>query len=501
MDNISKPICLVLLIAILLLASAIRFYRIGAEDLWLDEIYSLNRASVPFNQVTVGWDNYRVITHYAYDHLALRAWMLGGSSPAYLRTFSALCSILSVLLLFWISRLFFNREISLVSSLLLGLSSYHLYYSQEARAYALQVLCLLGMVYCLEKAFRTERNRWYGGHILLAIFAIYLQAFSIFCWAGILGWIIIRKYGLKENLSLSSILSSQGMIALAIIPYFIYLALPGGKAYLDWIPSPQPGILLATYNYYLAGKAWLIVPQLIRWGLILLSIGLLLMALPWWHKKGNEESTNSKELNGLGLGWCLFIIPVVLFYLTSFYKPIFIPDRYLIISLPFFYLLLAAGWGNISKPAVRYSVLVILIIGLCFTLNAHWHGHYKISWSKVMQKVEDTSQKETPIFIAPGYWETAMAHYQISPQLIIPVDSAQEFTDKSKKWRKARKEFLLVTVSDVMNNPDNSLAAAIPPSYSLATVHQETAPSQVCVLKATPAGSDKQGNKKATARN
>lgn len=486
MEKVSKPIGLGLLVAILAIASILRFYGIGAEDLWLDEIYSLNRASVPLNQVSIGLDDYRVITHYAFDHLVLRAWMLGGHSPVYLRTFSALCGILSVLLLYWVARLYFNRETSLVASLFLGLSSYHLYYSQEARAYSLQVLCLLGMVYCLEKALRTDRNRWIAGHIFLAIFAVYLQAFSLFCWMGTILWLGVRKYRMQDSFSPSTFFSSQGMIALAIIPYFIYLLLPGGKTYLDWIPGPQPQVLLSTYHYFLLGKAWMLLSSSLKWGLLLISIYLLYLSLPRVSASSAGENQLINQQKGLWLGWILFLVPIFLFYLASYYKPVFIPDRYVIISLPFFYLLLAAGWDKISRPLIRYGILGLLLIGLTFTLKAHWQGHYKIAWSRVMHHIEHASPPKVPVFISPGYWETAMVHYQSGESIIIPIDSAKEFKEKSREWRKGKKSFVLVTVSDVINQPDNSLVNQMDSSYSLVTLHQETTPSQVCVIQAIP---------------
>ena len=120
-------------------AFLLRLHRIGAAELCLDEAFS-------FQDVTAsGWvDALRFKDVPPLYPLLLRGWMaLAGDSEAGLRLLSAVLGTLFVGVTIWAGREIFEPRVGLWSGLWAAVSPMHVYYSQEARPYALLTALLV----------------------------------------------------------------------------------------------------------------------------------------------------------------------------------------------------------------------------------------------------------------------------------------------------------------------------------------------------------------------
>lgn len=133
-----------LAIVIILLASAVRFHRLGAQSLWYDEgvAYAHSLRTLP-ELIPLLQNNVHVPAYFT-----LLGWWqdLTGSSEFALRLLSALFSILSVAWTYALGARLFHSIAGFAAAALVALNSFSIYYAQEARMYAmLSAIAAAGM--------------------------------------------------------------------------------------------------------------------------------------------------------------------------------------------------------------------------------------------------------------------------------------------------------------------------------------------------------------------
>lgn len=124
-----------LAIVIILLASASRFHRLGAQSLWYDEgvAYAHSLRTLP-ELIPLLQNNVHVPAYFT-----LLGWWqdLTGSSEFALRLLSALFSVLGVAWTYALGARLFHPIAGLAAAALVALNSFSIYYAQEARMYAM----------------------------------------------------------------------------------------------------------------------------------------------------------------------------------------------------------------------------------------------------------------------------------------------------------------------------------------------------------------------------
>lgn len=121
-------------LAILLLATGLRFHQIDQQSLWNDEGNSLRLAERAIPDL-IGAA--RLDIHPPGYYLALKAWItVTGESEFALRSLSALFSVLAVACVYALGKKLFAQGAGTVAALLVALNTFNIYYGQEARMYA-----------------------------------------------------------------------------------------------------------------------------------------------------------------------------------------------------------------------------------------------------------------------------------------------------------------------------------------------------------------------------
>ncbi|MCC7358779.1 MAG: glycosyltransferase family 39 protein [Anaerolineales bacterium] len=130
-----RPLYLLAVLITLALATWLRFFRLDAQSYWNDEGNSLRLAErAPAEIVAAAAADIHPPGYY----LALSGWRaLTGPSEFALRGFSALVGVALVALVYRLGQQYFDRATGLGAALLAALHPFLIYYSQEARMYAL----------------------------------------------------------------------------------------------------------------------------------------------------------------------------------------------------------------------------------------------------------------------------------------------------------------------------------------------------------------------------
>jgi hypothetical protein len=149
------------LAALILLAAALRLFRLGHQSLWIDEMLTLIVATPK-----PGYPIWQLLRHNIHGPLHTFVVFLFRSvstADAWLRLPSALAGMASVVLLYlWIRRRFGER-VATWSALLFAVNPLHVFYSQELRNYAFLVFFVLAACVQLDRlGDRWSKARAFG---------------------------------------------------------------------------------------------------------------------------------------------------------------------------------------------------------------------------------------------------------------------------------------------------------------------------------------------------
>src|SRR5581483_3634629 len=218
---VSKSISrsLVLILALMLVAFALRVFELDKQSFWYDEAFSVYLSR--FDLATITARTAADIQPPLYYYL-LNLWMLlAGDSEFAVRFVSLFFGVLTIPLMYVTARRLFNTTTGLFAALIATLSALYLWYSQEARMYTLITFLGLLSSYALLRALSTNPSRkWWITFALANIAAVYTHyfAFTIIAFQLIYAlWVILRdkRYALRNTL-------------LSFLAIFV--------AFLPWVP-------------------------------------------------------------------------------------------------------------------------------------------------------------------------------------------------------------------------------------------------------------------------
>jgi uncharacterized membrane protein len=338
------------LLAILLLAVATRTHALDGQSIWSDEGLSIYRAgqSIPgilSNTITLDGLESRDTNPPLY-FLLLGLWQrAAGESIFALRYVSVLAAVMSVALLYQLGRRVFGRLTGIVAAFLLALSPFHIWMSQEIRNYTLLLLFNLLSVYGLlryaDSQGRPGSWRWVLLWGAAGVAGIYVHFFGALVLAfGGLGllwlWLArLRQEGRwRPSRRLVVVLLLAGLIGLPIL--WTGFARFRVEQQIDFVFVPLQHLASHALSAYSTGLIQTFVQPLWRVlpAILLAFIGGLAGVISL-RRRGRPE------LMWLILGYLL--VPFLLLFTLSMISPIYNGPRHLLMGLPPFLVLVAAG--------------------------------------------------------------------------------------------------------------------------------------------------------------
>lgn len=259
------------LAAILVLAGALRFYGLAIQSLWSDELSTWEGSA---HRIPPSLHEVNPPLYFLMMDGVIR---LAGDSETVLRFPSAVAGTLAVLVMFLVGRRLFSDMEGLVSAGLLAVLWPAVFYSQEARPYAMLLLGALASTWLwLDLVARLRgaperrgRIAWVGAaYAATAAATAYLHYFGLYFvmlqGAAAVGWLVF-----KRARALLWLVPVYGLIALTFS-----LWLPSMKTHLGiksfWIPQPggnhvwqfclwQAGYSKIAVAVFFVSAAWVIL--------------------------------------------------------------------------------------------------------------------------------------------------------------------------------------------------------------------------------------------------
>jgi len=212
---------LVALTAIVALASGLRFYALAQESLWFDEAFSVSVAQ--WNPQHVIFDLTRLglrTTDRNLFHLLLHYALGVSKTEVGVRFISALSGVLSVLAIYALGRRLLGLRVALLAALLLAISPLHVWYSREARGYALLTLLGLLAAYFVVRALADNSVSSWLGYVVTSAGAAYTHSFGLLLVAAlnvfIIAWLACRQW---PRAALRRWLPADGLLLSFLLPF------------------------------------------------------------------------------------------------------------------------------------------------------------------------------------------------------------------------------------------------------------------------------------------
>lgn len=299
----------------------------------------------------------------------LKIWVgVTGVSLPSLRIYSLIFALLALYLLYRCGVELFSRREGLWAALLLALSNFHLYYATEARMYSMLEAGGLILTLSFFRTFVGSGGRTW--HFVLAVALLSLTHY--FAWFFIFGqglyfFLYARR---KMGAAASWWTWAKGVLPFGILSLVLLLIVhrfyPQAWENLETLQDLGARSLSGAIYLFGAFHGMLPFPDTMRYGFLPWSLPFL--ALGWkWRRELAAALHLQRSTVAIGdllvtpSGYLLFMlaIPIVGLTLVSLVLfPLFLP-RYLIYSLPMYYLLVSRC-AVLATSSTRGQLLLLL---------------------------------------------------------------------------------------------------------------------------------------------
>lgn len=355
--------------AIMLMALFLRLNHLNKFDLWFDELatevfsaQNLNRwtdlAGTEMVSLAADWVKRDPHSPVYYAFIFLSSMITGDGTG--LRLLSVMFSMLALGVFYKISRLFFDDRTSLTALAIMALSPFHLWYAQEARAYAMATFFLLAAFYAFMRGVMTGSTKYWASFVVAGVFSI-LSIYNSAVFLALTGGMFFikdyRPYFRKWLLSLA------GICAVCLFAGGIFLPQADFVKNDFWIRSPSPRTLLYTWHFFTLGYSATPAQYNIA---IAPFLGLCAYGIYLYFR------TDKRKVAMLFL---LFTLPLAAtFIFSKVFFPVYL-YRQVIVYSPVYYLFIARGIQGIRPLAARIAAAVFVAAMMLMSIANYYEGY------------------------------------------------------------------------------------------------------------------------------
>ena len=423
--SLSKPwMQYIWLFLIMLLAAGFRFYKLEEWSLWIDEIYTINHATAHFSSGSLILQNIPPARNWFPVSIILTAQMLNawGVNEWSARLTSSIVGILTIPLLYFPTKKMFGSGVALISVLLLAITPWHIFWSQNARFYTSLMLFYSLALFAFYFGIEEDKPKY----LLLFFVFVYLAASerltAIFIFPVVILYLAalwILRFEKPKGLNLRNLaIISLPLVLGIIIELYFRLVQGESRFFADFSWFTQ---------YQIDDPLRLLV-------FIGNNIGIPLMVMAVFSSLVllGKKSRPGLLMTVSALGPLLLLMVLNLFIFTK--------DRYMFFTLFSWIILTVTGITEIAsslKGNRRW-----LVLGLFFVFFAHAANdmllYYQVNqgnrlpWKSAFQMVNERADQDD---VVVAFWPEFGEHYldrQIAPYAEENVDTL--LTSDRKYW-------------------------------------------------------------------
>ena len=351
------------LIAIVLIAFALRISFLDQKSLWWDESATLSRVRDGFrfvvsNQMKWGenlWLDNHPPLHAAFIYLFVK---LAGDGDFAIRYPSAAWGVLLSALLYPAGKRLINKRAGVLAALIGALSPFYLWFSQSARMHILVPLLGLLSVTLLWQILEGKPWPWHVAFVAsnAALLFTHVLGLSLVLFEGL---VVVVHWLRHRNWRLVITMAAVSLCAVPVIQFS--LPRSGQRIREDLLPLSL--IFRDVVHSYNAGLSWSALT--LRWWdwcmLALVVVGALVLV----ERNRRARIARSLFLSGYAL------IPFLLLWLVPALNMHYMGARYAVIGSPAFYLLLAAGLETLLSKVRRAFIPAASLVMVIFSVSTY----------------------------------------------------------------------------------------------------------------------------------
>ncbi len=413
------------LVAIIFAGAFLRLTALNRQSLWFDEVDVVVRAQQPLETVL------RTFVAEGENgplyNILLALWVrLAGVSEIAVRFPSAVAGTLAIPLIYLLGRRLVGSSTGLVAAGLLAISPYHVWYSQEAKMYALVVLLALASSVCLVEALERNHRLWWAAYAVVTTLLFYTHVATVLVFVAQSLYVVLSRRAWRGRER--GWLIAAAVLTLPYLPIALWALRVVGGGVQTWQPDVSLWEAVRIFGVKFAvNRADAVIEAR---GAVLYAALAVAGAVLLARRRTRER------------WWLLLValtvVPVVGLYLVSLRQSVF-SDRYAIVALPAYLLLVAAAVALLTRHRMLWPIgtlAIFLLLAFAWAplrdVNRSTAAE-KEDWRSAYAWVVDRGEPGDVLLLHPGYIVTTYDYYrQREPRLDqFPVATIPSF---SVKW-------------------------------------------------------------------
>jgi mannosyltransferase len=379
------------------LALIVRFSTLGHQSLWLDEAYTDHLVHLGFGSMLSEIPKsestpplYYILT-WAWTHVF-------GYSAVALRSVSALSGAATAAVVYAVATRVGGLRAGVIAGVLVSVSPIMVWYSQEARSYALATLLASVGLLCLIVYRDTAGTRWLAGWAISGALGLCTHYFVVFVLAPEVVWLLWRARARKE------VQAAVGLVVLTVLALVPLALAQRGTGHADYISRGHLAMRAAQVpKQLLLGYASPAQAVTVSLAAVLVLVGAL------WPLVRDRTRIDRALLLALAAGLSCVVLPLLL----ALAGIDFLNTRNVLPALPSLLVVVGVGFalprawplGGVLAAALAllFAVVVVLVETNIQYQRDDWRGASQALGFPVTDRV---------IVLSPGSGQLPLGVYQ-----------------------------------------------------------------------------------------
>lgn len=431
----------VALLGIVLVGAFLRVYNLGTQSIWVDELFSISTSTMNVRQI-ISIVAYSDLSPPLY-HFLLHFWMMiFGTSETAIRLLSVLFGVLAIPMIYLAGRQLFDKDAGLIAALILALSSFNIFYSQELRMYSLMVLLALLSMYFFLRFLQRSTLASSAGYVLSTTLLIYTHYYGLFIvLAQNIYVVALLLLTARSTFKLRQWVTLEAFVVALFAPWigaFIYLGQGPTLRNIAWVALPTPTDFITTFVVY-AGTALLLIIFVLLSVIALFRFTKGTGSFDWKGPLKTVEaySWNVRFINVtsvlLLVVW-LFALNVIPYLVSQVTQPLYY-TRYAIAGSVAFYLLVAGGIRNVNVKFVRLGVIAVIIILSAANLQSYYESDARGQAREATNLINANAESGDVVLVFPPYTYSYFNYYNNRTDVAVKKISSLKSSDSENSIR------------------------------------------------------------------
>lgn len=388
-----------ILVMIIALGALVRLWNLNVESLRLDEAQSVWQASHSLDFI---YQYMLKNVHLPLHNSLLYMWLrFVGTDEQSVRLLAAIPGILTLPVIYLLSKELVNREASLLATFLAAFSPFWIWYSREIRMYSLLAFLTTVSYYLYLKILRSGKTRYLILYTLVNTVGMYTHYYFAFPLAvqGIF-FVFFSRHIINEKFSRATVfvrfMTSAFITYMAFLPWLrALLYAENSAAYAPVLDKPSPfNIFLSFFEFTLGFQSPVFTSLLMGFWPLVILLGFVFLT------KRKNPFTPEVYLMTMGI-----LLPILVTFAVSYlYKPIYL-TRYLTPATPLYYTFLA--WFLYQfKGFYRYALgtaFGALVVLSLYNQTFHPDNPVREDYRAASQYINENAEMRDIVLVSPPF--------------------------------------------------------------------------------------------------